>query len=634
MTHWARSILTTTGNWLRSPVTELNRSQRFVRYAIELTRHVNRELRRDRAVQLSAALAFRTVFSLVPLMVVMLLMFKAFGGFDDASNSLRDNIYKYLDLDGEVEVVAVVEDSAESIEASEADPTSDAESEEVIGPGSSDEGINDGAQEDAEAADLEAPESPTTKPATASAMFRWAHIPVEPDNELLPALETVPDDRADQLASIRVRLDELFDGLTTRMRDVNFRSIGMFGILLLIWSAIRLIVTTEQAFNQVVKAQEDRSWPRRVMIYWAVITLGPVLLALSLQTVEILLNATADLPVVGEVLLDIGGRVVSVSATWLLLFLIYRTLPTRQLGYRPLLIGGLVAALFWEAWKYAFRLYIGATFTGDSSTSTLYGSLALVPVFLLWVQVTWLIILFGLSLAYTLHAMPSRRLQDTGTAAQRKGLLDPRWVLPILSAIADRFDRGRTTQVERLAARVSLPPQPVSLLLNELASAGLVHHVRSLREDQDDPGFALARPAHRIKAKDVLDLIHKIADNPNTSPNMPGLGWLRQLQAAEHAAIDNLSLADLLARADREGDYDRDEDESAVAPDAVPPSGEAAAVSAADKTRDALRGVGAVVAASVASVVGDAAGDSVRQPLEGESLLPSGETEVDTEPNA
>ena len=109
-------------------------------------------------------------------------------------------------------------------------------------------------------------------------------------------------------------------------------------------------------------------------------------------------------------------------------------MPNTRVRWRPALWGALVAAGLSEVSKWGFGLYVSQALP----YLKLYGAIGLVPLFLFWLYLGWLIILFGLEIAFTLQAMKGARVRAQGTRAASLATADPQWLLPVMVAIARR----------------------------------------------------------------------------------------------------------------------------------------------------------------------------------------------------
>ena len=435
---------------LTSPLSELNRWQLTARYAVGIARYGAHELKEDRASQMAAALTYRTIFSLIPLFVLSLLVFNAFGGFESVGGNLRETLYDYLGLS--------------SIQL---DDTAETPMEMDVAPG-----------------------PPVLTP-------EGEPIPTTPD-------QVVPVAPAEEsgAAETQARVDQLLTDLQNQVAEVNFTSIGLVGLALLIWAGLSLVVSLENCFNRIYHAPHGRPWHLRITIYWAVITLGPVLVALSFFMTNRLIETAQSLDAFGVVhwALSLLTPLASTAATWLLLVLIYKLLPNAKVQLRAALIGSLVAAVLWESSKWGFRFYVQRAV----GYSALYGSLGLVPLFLLWMYLTWLIILFGLEISYVIQTVKDTRFirAARNLEASRDTLVESHSVLAVAAALGRAFDRGEAVSVNDLTRRVRLPGHAVERLIQALKEAGLIHPEES---GDDGPGdFRLSRPAEAIEAIDIL----------------------------------------------------------------------------------------------------------------------------------
>ncbi|MEO1236938.1 MAG: YihY/virulence factor BrkB family protein [Planctomycetota bacterium] len=467
---------------LTQPLGELNRWQLTARYAVGIARYGANQLKEDRASQMAAALTYRTIFSLVPTFVLSLLVFNAFGGFESVGGNLQETIYSYLGLDA-----IAIEQQAE---------------EEAIGP----------------------LHGPALDPASAAAATA--------DAEAMPA---------DQ-AQTKAQVDQFLADLQQQVQGVDFGTIGIVGLALLIWAALSLVVSLENCLNRVYHAPQGRPWHLRITIYWATITLGPVLLAASFYLSNQLLNAAESVSGVGW-FVGLLTPFASLAVTWLLLLLVYMLLPNAKVQFRAAVIGAGVAAVLWELSKWAFGLYVKEAV----GYSALYGSLGLVPLFLLWLYVTWMVILFGLEISYVVQTVKGTRfLRHRGEEPTGKPVIDGRAVLGVAAELGRAFADGDARSAGELASATGLPGEAAEALAAALCEAGLA---RRLESDDDGPGdFVLARPAESIGVDQLLGVARNAsASGPDTGGG-PAKETLRRLREAEDRAADGVTLRDLLSR--------------------------------------------------------------------------------------
>lgn len=173
------------------------------------------------------------------------------------------------------------------------------------------------------------------------------------------------------------------------------------GLVFIVLTALMLMLTVDGALNRIFRVHRRRHLARRLFVYAAVLTLGPALIGASLY-----LTSTLVVNSLGFLDLDEYRRtVVSLLAfafTCAALTLVYLVVPYRRIELRHAVTGGIVAGVIFELAKRGFGLYV-AHFP---AYTMIYGAFAIIPLFLLWLYVSWVVVLFGATLT---AALPSWR---------------------------------------------------------------------------------------------------------------------------------------------------------------------------------------------------------------------------------
>lgn len=180
--------------------------------------------------------------------------------------------------------------------------------------------------------------------------------------------------------------------------DINIAALTWVGLLVVVYSAIALLVDIETCFNVISRAERGRSWARRLPLYWFVLTFGPILVALSFWT-DRQVSQFFSTYVTWDWLHWIIANIWSFALGWFSLLLLYRMVPASKVHARPAIIGAFIATLLLLIGKGTLGLY----FSHAMSLRHMYGSLGLVPVFMFWLYLMWLIILLGLQISAILH---------------------------------------------------------------------------------------------------------------------------------------------------------------------------------------------------------------------------------------
>lgn len=278
--------------------------------------------------------------------------------------------------------------------------------------------------------------------------------------------------------------------------SANAKSLTTVGSLALVVTSIITLMTVEAELNLIWRVHKPRPIAQRVLVYWASITLGPILLGVSFSISSYLasqpLLATHSDALIARWLLSSATLALSILA----LTALYVYLPNRRVRWCDALIGGVVAAIAFEAAKWGFGLYIRQfpTYTA------VYGAFAAVPIFLLWVYLSWLIILGGAVLTSTLPAMRIGELQRPRFVGS--DLLDALELLVSLEKAQEKNLVGCTKT--ELASIVQRDIETMKRLLAKLEER---HWIAKLQREGKSEKWALITPVQQITLAALFDLL-------------------------------------------------------------------------------------------------------------------------------
>lgn len=266
----------------------------------------------------------------------------------------------------------------------------------------------------------------------------------------------------------------------------NTGKLTALGMLLLTIAAVMTMLTIDRTFNTIWRVRRPRSLVSRLLIYWGVLTIGPLLIGASLYVTSWLLTRSMGLVGPSEAVSTIY-RLVPLILTILAFSFLYRTIPNRPVAVHDAVMGGILAGLLFEAAKAAFGAYIRQV----PMYKLVYGAFASIPIFLIWIYISWMIILLGAVFA---AALPYLR---NGGVRVRKALgaelLD---ALALMHLLYNAHLEGHVLHTDELRARVRLPHEQCEELLERLARPGWV--ARAAGET-----WVLARDAGEIRLADV-----------------------------------------------------------------------------------------------------------------------------------
>jgi membrane protein len=402
--------------------------------------------------RMAAALAFRTIFSIIPVMAIGLLIF----GSVVSEQQVESGVRRVLDFAG-ISQISTAEQNKQDADL--------VDREEFIDQ--STEGIESTAD------DLD---------------------PSQPDDPFADA-----------------DLEELITGLITRVntsiRNVPTGWIALTSGLVLLYAAMSMLIEIEKSFNQLCGAPSGRPWLRRIMLYWLILTAGSLLLAATFLAGDAftrwVVSFAGQDSIVGAVMAGYG---VSVLISTILLLGAYTTIPNTRIKFRSALAGAFFAAVLWELGKLGFTTYLHYTTT----YSKFYGSIAILPLFLLWIYLTWLIVLFGVQASYALQhfqRLIQSNLNPASSDDSELPLMDPLVVLSVARAIQNGFEKAEPVTSDQVAMQTNLSPAQADMVITVLHRTGFIHKVD---QGDRDSSWTPSRPADQIPLDELLKSAHAL----------------------------------------------------------------------------------------------------------------------------
>ncbi|MBI1394706.1 MAG: YihY family inner membrane protein [Betaproteobacteria bacterium] len=301
------------------------------------------------------------------------------------------------------------------------------------------------------------------------------------------------------------------------------------GIAMLAVTSIMMIMTIDRAFNRIWRVQRPRPLVRRVLVYWAALTIGPLLIGTSVYITYWFVTASFGLIRAG----GIGStllKAVPFVLTVLALAFLYRTVPSRRVVIRDAVTGAVVAGVAFEAMKWGFAYFLRHV----ADYRLIYGAFAGFPVFLLWLYVSWLIVLTGAVIAASL---PQVR---TGAWARYR-VPGSRYVeaLAMLRRLRVAQLSGGAVRIDALARAARLTWEDAENILDVMADQGWVAHA-------EHNHWLLARDATRLRLAEVFDVF--VFRTEVLEREVARLGLADAPWGASAAVADELSLDDWCAR--------------------------------------------------------------------------------------
>lgn len=299
------------------------------------------------------------------------------------------------------------------------------------------------------------------------------------------------------------------------------RGVGTIGVVLLLFTALALMLTIDRTLNGIWRVRALRPIAQRVLVYWAAVTLGPLVLGVSLSLTSYAISASQ-----GFVNVLPGGVSLLLQAFEFILLAaslagLFHYVPNTHVRWRHALAGGVSSALGIEAAKKALSWYL----TTVPTYSVMYGALATVPIFLVWMYLGWVIVLLGAVIAAYAPSLQKRVKRWPDGPGARLQLATA--VLRELAAARVAGDRGQNGP--GLATALQTDPLQIGPILDTLMSFDWVGRL----DEERDPRYVLLCDPSRTPAQPLLA---QMLLEP--SPGSRGL-WQR-------AGFDSMTLQELL----------------------------------------------------------------------------------------
>ena len=318
------------------------------------------------------------------------------------------------------------------------------------------------------------------------------------------------------------------------------------GIVFLFVLAVNVLMTIEKAVNGIWHIDERRSLWRKLLMFWLILTLAPLAAVVAVYVIRYL---TQEAAAVAPWLLVVGEWSVGLAAAWFVLFIFYKLLPNREVNWHSALTGAVVAGILWHVIaKTAFGIYVRHA----TGYGTLYGNLAVIPLFFLWIYVTWIFVLFGAELAYVIQNFKDLARAEADEEERRRGRFVAADFAALVAAAvcAGRFRDGQgATPLTCLIDATGLGQDGLEEVLGRMESAGLVARTSA----GDEPAYLPAREPRRMRVADVLDAVRSRLPTPADADFLPlhrqAQDLYEALRQAGQDAAQRTTVADLMDRA-------------------------------------------------------------------------------------
>lgn len=330
------------------------------------------------------------------------------------------------------------------------------------------------------------------------------------------------------LSALGDKGEEVARQIVSFVDNIKVGVLGSLGLGMLIYTVISLLHKIEVSFNYIWHVAEARPIGQRFSEYLSVILVGPLLVFSALGMTASLMSSTvvqalSDTPFLGLIVHSIGKLIPYALVTIAFTF-IYIFMPNTRVRIGPALIGGLIAGISWETAGWAF----GAFVVNSGNYTAIYSGFAILIMFMIWLFVSWLILLLGTSIAfYCQH--PEHLMLHPGQARLSADMQEKLSLLA-MTYIGRHYYQCTPWQVDGLAGWLGVPLNMATMVVDKLYGAGLIVQTR----DEAAP-YVPARDMDTMYLAQLIEVIRN--DCASQSWQLPQVESLEQLMRARDEAV-------------------------------------------------------------------------------------------------
>jgi len=323
----------------------------------------------------------------------------------------------------------------------------------------------------------------------------------------------------------------------------NTTKLGFFGFAFLTLAAILLLDSIESNFNDIYHVTSRRRIIAKITAYTSVLVFGTLFIGASIS-----ISARLEAMLLRGVSVDLSWITRQMSwlfpliLAFLAFLLVFMVVPFSRVRFKSAVIGAATSAILFEVGKNVFANWVGQTVR----YSTVYGSLAVVPIFLIWLYITWIVVLLGLEVGFThqhfLTLLRSRVIRG-GPEGDRVGT-----GLRLFTLVAERFEAGEDPPTcDQLSRRLLVPLETVEKRINRLEEVDLIRRVAL---GSGTEGVVPARPPDSVMVSEVIEAFqpHLMDPGPNRAVEEAVNDLMSGFLRAGHRRVDDVSFNDILSR--------------------------------------------------------------------------------------
>jgi membrane protein len=280
------------------------------------------------------------------------------------------------------------------------------------------------------------------------------------------------------------------------------------GVVVLFWAIIKVLGNIEKSFNDIWGVKKGRPFRRKITDYLSIMLIGPVLFIVS-SGITVLMASQAKIFVEKITLLGPISPIIffvlkllPYGTIWVLFIFIYIFMPTTKVHFRSGALAGIIAGSMYQIFHWVYITFQ----VGVARYNAIYGSFAALPLFMIWLQLSWLIVLLGAEISFAHQNVDTFEFEpdSLGVSHAFKRLLS----LRIVNLLVKHFSDGDTSWNEvKISDTLGIPVRLVRQILHELVACGIISQVKV--DEDEATAFQPARNPDNMTIKYVVDALEQ-----------------------------------------------------------------------------------------------------------------------------
>lgn len=318
--------------------------------------------------------------------------------------------------------------------------------------------------------------------------------------------KALEDQLMNQFADKKELFEQLIAFANSMLDNTKSGLIAGIGGALLIWSVLKVLGSIEIAFNDIWEIKKQRTPVRKLTDYLAITLIVPMLFILSKSTINYITDFVALKAQTVPIFIEIGGviaffmKLIPYSIIWFVFTFLYMIIPNAKVRFRPAFLGGLVAGILFQLLQWGYVEFQ----VGVARYNAIYGSFAALPLFLIWMNTSWVIMLLGAEIAYarqnvSKYESESHMVEISKAYRQKVSVY-------IMYFIVSKFRDGKPAPtVSDISEELGIPSRLVRNICYELVDAHLASEVKT--SDENDYAFQPSRDIDGLTVSSTLKML-------------------------------------------------------------------------------------------------------------------------------